>query len=420
MSTESHRAPDRGKATSLRRDFVPTLEPVAGARPAVAGGWLLLAGIALVAANMRPAVTSLASVLGDVRDSVAGSSAWASVVTSVPTLCFGLMGMAAPLLARKCGMDRVVGGALAVLTLAMVGRVTGGAWTVLIGTVVVCASVAICNVLVPVVVKESFPGRVGMATGLYTTAMAAGGSVGSAVTPFVDAAAGSWRLSLAVWAGVALAAFGVWVPATLRRPAGGRPSPAPVRGGGASLFRSPLAWAITGYFSMQSLVAYVVMGWMPEVLRSAGMDATSAGGLLGVLLLVGVPVSMVLPPLAARTRSQSGWAVLLATGSLIGTLGLLLAPMGAPILWALLLGLGICGFPLGLVFISLRTRNAADTTELSAMAQCIGYLIASLGPFLFGLLHDLTAGWSASLLAVMGVVVAQAILGIVAGRPRFV
>jgi MFS transporter, CP family, cyanate transporter len=418
MSTKSQRSdtPDR---TSLRRDFVLTL-PVSGERPAIVDGWLLLAGVALVAANMRPAVTSLASVLGDVRDSVAGSSTWASVVTSVPTLCFGLMGMAAPLLARKWGMHRVVGGALAVLTLAMVGRVTGGAWTVLVGTVVVCASVAICNVLVPVVVKDSFPGRVGMATGLYTTAMAGGGAVGSAVTPLLNAAAGSWRLSLAVWAGVALAAFGVWVPAALRRPTPGRSSPVPARGGRASLFRSPLAWAVTGYFAMQSLVAYVVMGWMPEVLRSAGMDATSAGGLLGVLLLVGVPVNMILPPLAAKTRSQSGWAVLLAAGSLIGTLGLLLAPMSAPILWALLLGLGICGFPLGLVFISLRTRTAADTTELSAMAQCIGYLIASLGPFLFGLLHDFTAGWSVSLLALVGAVVAQAALGVLAGRPRTV
>lgn len=329
MSTESQRpaVPDAQPATASMSRDLPALDALPDQRPALAEDWLLLIGVALVAANMRPAVTSLASVLGDVRDSVSGSSTWASVVTSVPTLCFGLMGMCAPLLARKWGMHRVVGGVLALLTLAMVGRVTGGAWTVLIGTIVVCASVAVCNVLVPVVVKDSFPGRVGVATSLYTTAMAAGGSAGSAVTPWLSSATGSWRLSLAVWAGVALAAFGIWVPGALRRSPGVRTARRPARSERGSMLRSPLAWSVTGYFAMQSLVAYVVMGWMPEMLRSAGMDATSAGGLLGVLLLVGVPVSMVLPTLAARSGSQSGWAVLLATGSLTGVLGLLLAPL---------------------------------------------------------------------------------------------
>ena len=410
--------PDRHR-DALRLENDGAAEPVVPNRhAAVAGGGLLLAGVALAAANMRPAVTSLASVLGEVRDSLGASSTWASVVTSVPTLCFGAAGIAAPLLARRLGMNRVVGISLAVLTAAMLLRVVDGPWTVLGGTVLVCAAIAMCNVLIPVVVKESFPNRVGMATGLYTTAMAAGGSAGSALTPWMRHSTGSWQLALATWAVVALAALLVWVPAT-RRGAGSRQAPGvKVRSEGRSLVRSPLAWAITAYFAMQSLVAYVVMGWMPEVFKGAGMDATTAGALLGVLLLVGVPINMVLPPLVTRTRSQSGWALGLAVLTASGFVGLLVAPLAAPLLWALLIGVGMSAFPLALVFISLRTGNAADTGRLSAMSQSFGYLIASSGPFLFGVLHDVTGGWSGSLITVLVIVVAQGVVGVVAGRPR--
>ncbi|PRW62562.1 CynX/NimT family MFS transporter [Actinopolyspora mortivallis] len=390
-------------------------------RVSAVGGGLLLAGVALAAANMRPAVTSLSSILGGVRESLGASATWASMLTSVPTLCFGVAGISAPVLARRWGMQRVVGVALGLLTAAMVVRVTGAATTVLAGTVVACAAIAMCNVLIPVVVKESFPNRVGMATGLYTTAMAAGGSAGSAFTPWLRAELGGWRLALATWAVLALAAFAVWVPASRGHGSNTAPSaPGSSAESGRSLLRSPLAWAVTGYFGLQSLVAYVIMGWLPEVFKSAGTSASTAGALVGLVLLIGVPVSMVLPPLVTRTEGQSAWTVGLAATAITGFLGVLVAPLAAPLLWSLLIGVGMSAFPLALVLISLRTRNAAETSRLSGMAQSVGYLIASTGPFLFGMLHTVTGSWQASLLVLIGVLTAQGLLGVFAGRPRTV
>lgn len=372
---------------------------------------------------MRPAITSLGSVLGEVRDSLGATNTWASVITAVPTVCFGLAGILAPVLSKRWGSNRVVGAALAVLTVAMVLRVVDGPFAVLAGTVVVAAAIAMCNVLIPVVVKEAFPHRVGQATALYTTAMACGGTAGSTFTPWLENALGGWRLALATWAVLALAACCVWLPAARRQ---GGPAPAAASSQPASsgdvrvLLKNPLAWAVTVYFAMQSLVAYVVMGWLPEVFKSAGMDATTAGALLGVTLLVGIPISMVLPQLVTRTRSQSGWAVGLALTAIVAVLGLLLAPGSMPWVWAVVLGVGMSAFPLALVLISERTSNAADTSRLSAMAQSIGYLIASLGPFLFGVLHELTGNWSASLATILVVLTIQGLTGIVAGSDRTV
>lgn len=386
---------------------------------AVTGGGLLLLGIALAAANMRPAVTSLASVLGETRAALGASPTWASVITAVPTLCFGAAGITAPKLARRWGVHKVVGSALAVLTAAMIIRVLDGPGLVLAGTFAVCGAIAMCNVLIPVVVKESFPNRVGFATGMYTSTMAAGGALGSALTPSFISITGSWEFGLATWSVLALAACCVWVASGTGGFGDGqsRVSDSSER---RSLLRSPLAWVVTGYFAMQSLIAYVVMGWLPEVFKGAGMEATTAGLLLGYLLVLGVPISMVLPPLASRSKNQSGWAIGLASLTFTGVLGTLIAPLAMPLLWVTCIGIGISAFPLALTFISLRTRDAADTAALSAMSQSIGYLIASTGPFLFGVLHDLTEVWSASLVALLGVIVTQAVIGAFAGRARTV
>ncbi len=386
-----------------------------GART-ITGGMLLLVGVALAAANMRPAVTSLAAILGEVRGALGVGTTWASVITSMPTLCFGVAGVAAPLLARRWGVHRAVAVALGVLTAAMLFRVVDGPWTVLAGTLLTCGAIALCNVLIPVVVKESFPDRVGTATALYTTAMAGGGALGSTFTPMLLSSSGSWRLALATWSVVALAALVVWTTAT--RGISNHDAAAPTATTPSRVLRSPLAWTVTAYFALQSLVAYVVMGWLPEVFKGAGLEAGQAGLLLGLLLLVGVPMNMVLPPLVAKSRSQSGWAIGFAVFSTTGVLGLIFAPTAAPVLWALLIGVGLSAFPLALVFLSLRTANAADTAQLSAMAQGIGYIVATAGPFLFGSLHVFTGAWTASLLLVLGVVLVQGCIGVVAGRPR--
>ncbi|MBB5909352.1 CynX/NimT family MFS transporter [Actinoalloteichus hymeniacidonis] len=408
LERESAALADSGAPTSARR------------YTALVGSALLLVGVALAAANMRPAVTSLASVLGDIRSSLGQTATWASLLTTVPTLCFGLAGIAAPFIARRIGLARGIGLALLVLSVGLTVRVVDGPTAVLAGTFLACGAIAICNVLVPVVVKESFPNRIGMATGVYTSVMAAGGALGSALTPRLAEATGGWRLPLATWALLALAALCVWSIAA-RHDKATPPAAAqatPDREG--SLLRSPLAWVITLFFAMQALIAYVVMGWLPEVFIGAGLDIATAGLLLSVVMVVGVPMSLLTGPLIARSRTQSGWALGLGGLAAIGILGLLIAPLWAPLLWTLTLGTGMAVFPLALTLISLRTRSASETARLSAMAQSLGYLIAATGPFLFGVLHDITGDWDVSLLMILGVLTVQTVLGVIAGRPRYV
>ena len=390
-------------------------------RVALIGTPLLVVGVALAASNLRPAVTSMASVLGEVRGDLGAGSAWASLLTAVPTICFGLAAIAAPWLGRRLGMARAVGVALTVLTAGLVLRVLDGQWVVLGGTFVAASGIAIGNVLIPVVVKESFPHAVARVTGVYTAALAAGGGIGAAVTPPLETLLGSWRGAVGAWAALSAAALVVWALGARHGRPDGQGSGRAARS--RSVLRSPLAWAVTAFFGLQACLAYTAMGWLSELFVSQGVTRTDAGLMLALINLIGIPLSFIVPPIALSRRSQSGWIVALACCSLVSVGGLALAPVATPWLpwvWTVLLGVGMAVFPLGLGVITLRTRVASETTDLSAMAQGVGYLVGASGPFLFGVLHGATGGWTASLALLSLVIVAEMVLGWIAGRPRFV
>lgn len=380
---------------------------------------LLLVAILLVAANLRPAVTSVGPVLDQVRSSLRASSGWASVLTAVPGLCFGLAGFLGPVAARRLGLARAIGLAMFLLTIGLVARVLDGPGVVLGGTLVACAGIAVCNVLLPVVVKESYPRRIGVVTGLYTAVLQGAAALGSLATPLVGAAVGGWRFGLGEWAALAAVATVGWLVAARHDAGATAPVEKPVEPR-RSLARNRLAWAVTCFFGLQAMFAYAMMGWAPQVLLSAGVSRTEAGAMLAAMSLIGVPLSLVVAPLAARRHSQSAWLAGISAVSLFGLAGLLLAPDAAPWVWTVCLGIGMGVFPLAVAVISLRSRTPADTRELSTMAQGVGYLLAALGPLLFGILHGATGGWTVSLLVTMGGVLVQLVVGAVAGRARYV
>jgi CP family cyanate transporter-like MFS transporter len=385
----------------------------------LAGGALLGIAVVLTALNLRPAITSIGPLLGEMRGSLGASTTWAGVLTTLPGLCFAGAGLAAPLLSRRFGIGAAISLALAVMVGGLVVRVVDGPLTVLGGTFVATAGIALSNVLIPVVIKDSFSAKVGLMTGVYTAALQGGGALGSAVTPPLDEALGGWRPALGSWAVLGVAAFAIWIFAARNRVSGDVAGGGPP-GTGRSLLRSPLAWMVTLFFGLQAFIAYVVMEWLPQVLMDAGVSQRDAGLLLGLISLLAVPISLIVPPMTVRQGGQSGWIVGLGVFGFTGMVGLLVAPAAAPLLWSVLVGLGMSVFSLALTVIALRARTGEDTARLSGMAQGFGYLLAALGPFLFGLLRELTGGWTVPFTMLLVVFVAQVTFGALAGRRRFI
>jgi CP family cyanate transporter-like MFS transporter len=388
-----------------------------GSRTARVADGLLTVAVVLTALNLRPAITSVGPLLDEVRGSLGASETWAGLLTTIPVLCFAVAGPAAPTLARRAGMGTAIGAALAVLACGLVLRALDGSLVVLGGTLIAAVGIAFIAVLMPVVVKGSYPSRIGLMTGIYTAALQFGSVLGFALAPSLDVAFGAWRPALAVWAVLAVLALLVWLVAART---GNVTLAAAPEDADRSLLRSPLAWIVTVFFGLQALIAFVVIGWLPQVLMDVGVSRGNAGLLMALLSLIALPISLLVPPLAGQRNSQEGWIVGLGLCGLAGLSGLLLAPGAVPLLWVVLLGLGMSVFSLALTTIALRARTSGDTAKLSGMAQGFGYLIAGAGPFLFGLLRDVTGGWTVPFLMLIGVLLVQIVAGALAGRPRYV
>lgn len=396
----------------------------------VAPTWLgpvLIVGIVLAALNLRPAITSLGALFEETRTGLGMSGTVAGLITSVPALCFAVFGITAPRLSRRFGPAAVVCAGMAAIAAGLLIRpFAGGAAGFLAASALSLAGIALTNVLLPVIVKRYFPDRVGTMTGLYSMALAAGTSLAAAATvPLTGALGGSWRTGLLIWAVLALIAVLPWLPIARASRRAARAA-AEQAGAGAAvradagprIVRSRTAWALACYFGLQATGAYVTMGWLPQIFRDAGVSASTAGVLLAVTMVMGVPLAFVIPRLAGRMRNQGAIAAALGLFGLAGYLGLYLAPAAGAWAWALLLGISNCAFPLVITLIGLRAKSPAGVVKLSAFAQSVGYLISIPGPLLIGTLYQHSGGWDLPLALMAGLLVPQMVLGVLAGRDR--
>ncbi|PYB82822.1 CynX/NimT family MFS transporter [Pseudomonas soli] len=372
-------------------------QPVVLRRP-----WLLLLGLVLVALNLRPALSSMSPVLGQVSEGLGLSASQAGLLTTLPVLCLGLFAPLAPILARRFGSERVILGILLTLALGILVRSALGATGVFLGSLMAGASIGIIGVLLPGIVKRDFPQHAGTLTGVYTMALCLGAAMAAGATvPLTRHFDDSWALGLGFWVLPALLAMLVWLPQS-RQGHGVHKVAYRVQG----LWRDPLAWQVTLYMGLQSSLAYIVFGWLPSILIGRGLSPTEAGLVLSGSVIVQLVSSLSAPWLATRGKDQRLAIVVVMLVTLGGLFGCLYAPLEGLWGWAILLGLGQGGtFALALTLIVLRSKDAHVAANLSSMAQGVGYTLASMGPFAVGLVHDLTGGWGAVgwIFAVLGI-----------------
>ncbi|WP_245644628.1 MFS transporter [Nocardioides jensenii] len=372
----------------------------------------------MLAVNLRPAAVSVGPVLAEVTDGLAMSHTVAGVLTSLPVIAFAGFGALAPGLARIAGVHRVTLFSLLLVTAglglrAVVDRPAG----FLALSMVALAGMAAANVLLPSLVKLHFPDRVGAITAVYTTSLAIGLTGALTLTVPVADSLGGWRVGLGVWAVVALVAALPWL-FMIGHDQHPDAAPHDIRLGQVARTRLGLAMAL--FFGLQSLQAYAIFGWFAQLWRDNGYSATTAGLLLGVVAAISIPLSLWIPAAAARRTDQRGVLLAVMACYPIGYVGLMLAPHSLAFVWAVLVGIGACTFPLILTMIGLRSRTPAGTAALSGFTQSAGYLLAAVGPFTVGAIYDATGGWTWPLAFLLALTVPQLLVGLYAARARFI
>jgi CP family cyanate transporter-like MFS transporter len=456
LQQQTRRTPTAGSA-------VPGPVEPAGRPDWLKGSGVILAGIILIAANLRLCVSATGALLDSLSADLHLSSGVTSSLTSVWPLAFAVGGISGSRLARRFSVSTVLTGAVMALIAGGVLRGVPSEAALLGGSVLAGLGIALANVLLPAAVRQYFPDRIGLVTGLYATALSAGSAVAAGVSVPIAQGLGSPELGLAFWTLPAVAALAVWIGAGRQRAirdhgmsvadrraakraakdaAGSGTSSVPTEPAGAAavpagldpsvtaatlaantdpaaaptpalhiplraLTRSPMAWSMAALFALQSMGAYVVMGWFPSILESAGLSAGRAGAMLSVTFFINIPVSFAVPILGSRMRDQRPLFFGLSVAMAASFTGLIFAPATLVWLWVVLMGFGLALFPLVLAQFSARGGSAAGTAALSTFGQSVGYLGAAVAPVAVGLMHTATKSWTLPLVCMVVVSLAQ-------------
>ena len=375
---------------------------------------VLLTAMLAVAANLRPALTSVGPLIDLIRQDLGLSATVAGLLNSLPLFAFAAFSPLAHF-ANRIGIERALMVAMLALIAGILVRSFGGTSGLFGGTLLLGASIAVGNVLLPSAIKRDFPHRVSGITTTYAIMLGLTAAIGSGVSvPLARILPGGWESALAFWAlPTALALFPLALCLRASDPGDAKSKS---YAAAAPVWRSLLAWQVTLFMGLQSFSYYVAVSWFPSVLQDMGYTASAAGWIVTFFQVVALAATLAMPTLIRRSRDQRMLAVATPLLIVVALIGMIAAP-GAALLWIVVLGIG--NGPtmiLALTFFGLRTRDHRQAAALSLMAQSIGYFIAALGPIIFGMLHDISHGWTVPLLAMAGSLIVQAGAGWGAGR----
>lgn len=376
---------------------------------------LVLIGILLIAANLRAPFTGVPPLLSAIQQELGLSTFATGAVTTLPLLAFAILSPFSATLARRYGLERALLGALLAIGAGILLRSAGTAWALYAGTTLLGMGIAIGNVLLPSIIKRDFPQRVAAITGAYALSMGIAAAIGSAVAIPIAQAWG-WRAALLAFLVFPVVAIATWLRLPAQAAAAPAQTAAPLKM--RELWRSGLAWQITLFLGLNSTIYYIIVGWLPNILTDAGLSPAQAGSMHGAMQLATAIPGLLIGPLLRYLPDQRLAALSMCLLSVVALAGLLVAPQMA-LVWAILFGIGTgASIILGLSFIGLRTRNAQQAASLSGMSQCIGYLLASIGPMAIGALHDALGGWRISLALCSALALIAMVMGTLAGRNR--
>ncbi|MDU1847715.1 MAG: MFS transporter [Niallia nealsonii] len=384
--------------------------------------WMIIVGIIFIAVNLRAPLTSIGPLVGIIRDEVHISNTLAGMVTTLPLLSFALFSPIVPKLARKIGVEVIILISIIFLTIGIILRSLSGVATLYIGTAVLGLAISVSNVLLPSLIKREFPTRIGLMTGVYSISMNLLGAIASGISvPIAIGLGFGWQGALGIWGMLSFISIVLWVPQIKRQNRETTDIQNQVLESNVNLWRSALAWQVTVFMGLQSMVFYILIAWLPEILKQQGISSDQSGWLLSVMQLALLPFTFIVPIIAGRMKSQRFLVTITTILLLSGTLGLIYGSLSLIVCWIVMLGIGGgFAFSLAMMFFGLRTENAGQAAELSGMAQSVGYLLAAIGPTLFGYLHDVTNSWTIPLFILVGASILLLIFGLGAARDRYI
>ena len=355
--------------------------------------WVLFLGILLVSFNLRPSITAVGPLIPMIREDLGLTNAWAGFLTTLPLLTFATFSLFSAAIGKWLGNARAIFFGLLLLSIGTLVRVQGGSDILFIGTGLTGIGIVICNVLLIPLVKNRMPQKIGLVTASYTTGMTLFAAIASGISApmAIDMGLG-WRGSLLTWVGLLVLVLIVWFPQLkFKTFVNGADHDLPK----INVWKSRLAWDVSMFMGVQSLLFFTIIAWLPDMMIDRGLSAVEAGVLVSLMQIIGLTGSFLAPIIATRFKDQVGVVWVLGAMYLLGFSSLFVHELWVNYAGLILVGLGLgSSISLAYTLIGLRTKHEKTTASLSGMSQSSGYYLAALGPLLFGIAFDIFGDWN--------------------------
>ncbi|SNT71019.1 MFS transporter, CP family, cyanate transporter [Psychrobacter sp. LV10R520-6] len=385
--------------------------------------WLVLSAMILLATNMRAPIVALGSIAPVVQEALNISETQIGWLGAVPMLTFAVGALIAPTIGKRFGLENTLIAMIALLTFGMVIRTVIPTWIgFLSGTVLLTLAIGFANTLAAPVIKQRTPNQIPLITGLFSLTMTvSAGIVAGVVLPLSKYV--GWQWALGGWSFLGIFAIIIWVFLRLRLGSSNHQAVIPIPSGSSniSMWRTPFAWQIAIFMGLQSLLFYTVASFLPSIWLSKGLSAVTAGQMASVFQFMAPVAILSLTWLVNRGRPIQALAVFAAVLNVVGVLGITYLSADLAWLWSGIMGIGCSAiFTLSMMLFSLRTYTANQASELSGMAQAVGYIIAFFGPLGTGWLHEATGTWDLPLLIMLVLMIGNVAIAWMVSRPVMV
>lgn len=385
--------------------------------------WLVLCAMVLLATNMRAPIVALGSIAPVVKDALDISEFQIGWLGAVPMLSFAVGALISPAIGKRFGLENTLIAMIGLLTVGMIIRTAIPTWSgFLIGTLLLTLAIGFANTLAAPVIKQRTPQHIPLITRLFSLTMTtAAGIVAGVVLPLSEQV--GWQWALGGWTILGVFAFVIWLLLRVRLGSSNHQAVIPAALGSSeiSMWRTTFAWQIAIFMGLQSLLFYTVASFLPSIWVSKGLSAVSAGQMGSVFQFM-APVSILsLTWLVNRGRPIQALAVFAAVLNVVGILGVSHLSTDLAWLWSGMMGMGCSAiFTLSMMLFSMRTYTTNQASELSGMAQAVGYVIAFFGPLGTGWLHEMTGSWSMPLFIMLILMIVNVVIAWLVSRPVMV
>ena len=370
----------------------------------------------LISINLRTSIASVGPLIPFIREDLGISNGAAGFLTTLSLITFAIFSLFAPSIGKKLGLGKAIFLGILLLAIGVVIRVQGGITLLYLGTALTGIGIVTANVLMIPFFKAYIPEKIGLMTALLSTGMSLFAALASGISvPLAEGLGWGWRGALLSWVGLMVLALIAWIPQL---------SPPKSKGNaevleGKNVWKSRLAWQVTGFMGAQSVMYFTMITWLPDLLIARGMTPVNAGMALFYMQLISLTGTFFAPNLLLRLPQQSGVVLAVGIGYFIGYGALFIHQEWVTFAALTLIGTGSgASLSIAYILISMRSAEAVTTARLSGMVQSAGYILAALGPLAFGISLDVFDNWNLLIWFLLAMTVQFIVLGMPAGRDK--